>query len=88
MVACYALEQCSEPSRGPTVDGGDNAKRTGRVAQDGTAGRSPVRAKYWEDGRARRDGRALHARPFLVSYSETHVISATYPDGRGDGRTA
>ena len=24
------------------------------------------RAKYWEDGRARWDGRALHARPFLV----------------------
>ena len=44
------------------------------------------RAKYWEDGRAMLDGRALHAR--LSWYSETHMISATYPDGRGDGRTA
>ena len=34
--------QCSEPSGGPTGDGGDNAKRTGRVAQDRTASRSPV----------------------------------------------
>ena len=36
------LLQCSEPSGGPAGDGGDNAKRTGRVAQDGTASRSPV----------------------------------------------
>ena len=34
--------QCSEPSGDPKGDGGYNAKKTGRVAQDGTAGRSLV----------------------------------------------
>ena len=34
--------QCSEPSGGPTGDGGDNTKRTGRAGRDGTASRSPV----------------------------------------------
>ena len=34
------------------------------------------------------DGRALHARPFLVYGSETHVILPTYADGRGGGSTA
>lgn len=39
------LSQCSEPSGGPTGDGGDNAKRKGRAAQDGTASRSLVQGK-------------------------------------------
>ena len=38
----FTQGQYSEPSGGPTGDGEDNAKRTGRVAQDGTASRSPV----------------------------------------------
>ena len=38
----HDLRQCSEPSGGPTEDGGDNAKRTGRAGRDGTASRSPV----------------------------------------------
>ena len=38
----YIRGQCSEPSGGPAGDGGDNAKRAGRVAQDRTASRSPV----------------------------------------------
>ena len=37
--------QCPERSGGPTGDGGDNAKMTGRVAQDGTASRS--QASQW-----------------------------------------
>ena len=43
-------KQCSEPSGGPTGDGGDNAKRTGRVAQDGTASVVRCRAKSSGDG--------------------------------------
>ena len=42
VIGHYSRNQCSEPSGGPTGDGGDNAKRTGRVAQDRTASRSPV----------------------------------------------
>ena len=43
------------------------------------------RARYWEDGWAR-----WTAGPYTLGhswYSETHVISATYADGR-DSRTA
>ena len=35
----------SEPSRGPMGDGGDNAKRTGQAAQDGSTSHSLPQGK-------------------------------------------
>ena len=73
--------------QGPYRDGGDDAKKTGQ----NTTGRDRQSSSGLGQRSQGTAGLGGTPGPYtlgLSGYSETHVISATHAEGRGDGRTA